>query len=54
MSEDVAPDGASQGDVERTTSGARMMAELRQAQARADRAERELSRKLAPPDGNPA
>ena len=44
MSEDVAPDGATQGDVERTTSGARMMAELRQAQARADRAERELDR----------
>lgn len=44
MSEDVSPDGATQGDVERTTSGARMMAELRQAQARADRAERELDR----------
>jgi len=44
MSEDVPPDGATQGDGERTTSGARMMAELRQAQARADRAERELDR----------
>lgn len=32
------------GDIERTTSGARLMSELRQAQARADRAERELDR----------
>ena len=44
MSEDVAPDGTPPADVERTTSGARMMSELRQAQARADRAERELDR----------
>lgn len=44
MSEDMAPDGPPPGDVERSTSGARLMAELRQAQARADRAERELDR----------
>ena len=44
MSEDVAPDSPPAGEVERTTSGARLMSELRQAQARADRAERELDR----------
>ena len=49
MSEAEAPADSSaseapQGEVERTTSGARMMSELRQAQARADRAERELER----------
>lgn len=44
MSEDMAPDGPPPGDVERSTSGARLMSELRQAQARADRAERELDR----------
>jgi len=44
MSEEMAPDGPPPGDVERSTSGARLMAELRQAQARADRAERELDR----------
>lgn len=44
MSEDTAPDASQPSDVERTTSGARMMSELRQAQARADRAERELER----------
>ena len=39
------PEGeAPTGEVGRTTSGARMMSELRQAQARADRAERELER----------
>ena len=44
MSEDVAPDSPPAGEVERTTSGARLMSELRQAQSRADRAERELDR----------
>lgn len=44
MSEAEAPADSSGGEVERTTSGARMMSELRQAQARADRAERELER----------
>lgn len=44
MSEEMAPEGASPGEAERTTSGARLMSELRQAQARADRAERELDR----------
>lgn len=44
MSEAEAPADSSAGEVERTTSGARMMSELRQAQARADRAERELER----------
>ncbi len=39
MSEAEAP-----AEMERTTSGARMMSELRQAQARADRAERDLER----------
>ena len=34
----------SEGAVERSTGGARLMSELRQAQARADRAERELER----------
>ena len=44
MTEEMAPDGPSEGDVERMTGGARLMSELRQAQARADRAERELER----------
>jgi hypothetical protein len=44
MSEEMAPDNPPGGEVERTTSGARLMSELRQAQARADRAERELDR----------
>jgi hypothetical protein len=44
MSEEMAPDSPPGGDVERTTSGARLMSELRQAQTRADRAERELDR----------
>lgn len=44
MSEEMAPDGPSPDGAERTTSGARLMSELRQAQARADRAERELDR----------
>lgn len=43
MSE-IQPDSPPPGEVERTTSGARLMSELRQAQARAERAERELDR----------
>jgi hypothetical protein len=53
-SEEMSPDAAPPSDgspsdierdaVERSTTGARLMAELRQAQARADRAERELER----------
>ena len=44
MSEDTAPDGPPPGEAAQATSGARLMSELRQAQARADRAERELDR----------
>lgn len=44
MSGEMEPDSPPPGEVERSTSGARLMSELRQAQARADRAERELDR----------
>ena len=44
MTDEMAPDDPPEGDVERMTGGARLMSEMRQAQARADRAERELER----------
>lgn len=44
MTEEMPAEAPPSTDVERTSSGARLMADLRQAQARADRAERELDR----------